>query len=85
MRRAELKEILEEHTEESRRYYRQYPCLYRDLMLWEDYLLCVSLRRKQKYRAAKNGARYDVCRYYGISDKTFYVIRRTLCELCEDV
>lgn len=85
MRRAELKEILEKNTDESRRYYRLYPYLYRDLMLWEDYLQCASLRRKQKYRAPKNGARYDVCEYYGISDKTFYTIRRTLRELCEDV
>ena len=85
MRRTELKEILQKNTEESRWYYHRYPCLYRDLMLWEYYLQCVSIRRKQKIHAPKNRARLDVCDDYAISEKTFYAIRRTLCELCEDV
>ena len=85
MRRTELKEILGKSTAESRRYYRLYPCLYRDLMLWEDYLRSVEEHRQKKYRAPMNYARYKVCDEYGISEKTFYAIRSLLRDLCEDV
>ena len=85
MTRAELKEILQKNSKESRRYYRLYPCLYRDLMLWDDYVQRIAAYRTKKYRAAMNFARYDVCADYGISEKSFYAIRRTLKELCEDL
>ena len=81
MKRSKLKEILEKRTPESRRYYR----LYRDLALWEDFLRIVAKNHTKKYRAAKNFARYDVCEQYGVSEKTFYVIRNILRSLCEDV
>ena len=85
MKRLELKRILEKSSDFSRKYYRQYPTLYRDLILWEDYLLCVEARRTKKQHALKNKARFDIMEMYQISDKTFYAIRRRLRELCEDV
>lgn len=81
MKRSKLKEILEKRKPESRRYYR----LYRDLSLCEDFLRIVAENHTKKYRAAKNFARYDVCEQYGVSEKTFYVIRNILRSLCEDV
>ncbi|MBO4578150.1 MAG: hypothetical protein J5688_05515 [Paludibacteraceae bacterium] len=85
MKRTELKKKLENPTPESRRLYRNYPHLYRDLILWEDYLQCVAQRRKEKIHAPKDRARNDILSYYGISEKTFYAIRRTLRALCSDV
>lgn len=85
MTRTELKKKLEKPTQESRRLYRNYPTLYRDLILWEDYLACVAQMRKEKIHAPKDRARIIVLEYYGISEKTFYAIRRTLRELCSDV
>ena len=57
MKRAELKQILEKISPESRRFYRLSPTLYRDLVLWEDYLQCIELNRKKKYRAVKKTTR----------------------------
>ena len=85
MTRTELKEKLTQPTAESRRLYRLYPTLYRDLILWDDYLRLIAINRQKKYRAAKNYARYDITEEYAISEKTFYAIRRTLRELCSDV
>ena len=56
-----------------------------DLVLWEDYLQCIELNRKKKYRAVKNYARYEICSQYSISEKTFYSIRDVLSYLCDDV
>ena len=85
MKRLELKRILEKSSDESRKYYRQYPTLYRDLILWEDYLQRVEVRCTKKQRALKNKARMDIMESYNICDKTFYAVRRRLKELCEDV
>ena len=85
MTRTELKKKLEKPTPESRRLYRNSPTLYRDLILWEDYLQSVAQKRKEKVHAPKDRARNIVLEYYGISEKTFYAIRRTLRELCSDV
>ena len=85
MKRLELKRILEKSSDESRKYYRQYPTLYRDLILWEDYLQRIEVRCTKKQRALKNKARMDIMEGYNISDKTFYAVRRRLKELCEDV
>ena len=85
MTRTELKKKREKPTPESSRLYRNYPTLYRDLILWEDYLQCVAQRRKEKIHAPKDRARNIVLEYYGISGKTFYAIRSTLRELCSDV
>ena len=85
MKRAELKQILEKISPESRRFYRLSPTLYRDLVLWEDYLQCIELNLQKKYRAVKNYARYEICSQYSISEKTFYSIRDVLSFLCDDV
>lgn len=85
MKRLELKKILEKCDDLSRKYYRLYPTLYRDLILWEDYLQCIEVRRKKKQRAAKDNARMDIMEAYRICDKTFYGIRTRLRSLCEDV
>lgn len=85
MTRTELKEKLTQPTAESRRLYRLYPTLYRDLILWDDYLRLIAINRQKKYRAAKNYARYEITEEYAISEKTFYAICRTLRELCSDV
>ena len=45
MKRAELKQILEKISPESRRFYRLSPTLYRDLVLWEDYLQCIECEK----------------------------------------
>jgi hypothetical protein len=85
MKTAELKEKLEQSTAESRKYYRLYPTLYRDVLLWEDYCRLIETNRHKKYHAVKNSARYDVCEMYGICEKTFFAIRSELKDLCEDV
>ena len=85
MKRLELKKILEKCDDLSRKYYRLYPTLYRDLILWEDYLQRVEVRRIKKQRAARDNARMDIMEVYRISDKTFYRIRSRLKGLCEDV
>ncbi|MBQ7531713.1 MAG: hypothetical protein IJT12_08385 [Paludibacteraceae bacterium] len=85
MTRTDLKKKLEQPAPESRRLYRNYPHLYRDLILWEDYLQCVAQKQKEKIHATKARARNAVLDYYGISEKTFYAIRRTLRSLCSDV
>ncbi len=48
MKRSKLKEILEKRKPESRRYYRLYPCLYRDLALWEDFFTYSCRKPTQK-------------------------------------
>ena len=85
MKRLELKQILEKVSDLSRRYYRLYPTLYRDLVLWEDYLLLVEENRHKQIRALKERARIEICQHYSITDKTFYVIRRRLSDLCYDI
>lgn len=85
MKRTELKEILEKKDGHYQKIYRQYPTLHRDLTLWEDYLQLVVKNREQKIRAPKDRARMCICAHYGITDKTFYVIRTRLRDLCEDV
>ena len=85
MKRLELKQILEKVSDLSRKYYRMYPTLYRDLLLWEDYLQCIEVRHRQKQRALKDKARMDILEAYNICDKTFYAILRRLRDLCEDV
>lgn len=85
MRLKELKEKLQNVTQESRSYYRQYPKLYRDIIIWEDYLECLEKYRRKQYHAPHNYARYDVCNAYLISEKTFYQIHSLLKTLCEDV
>ena len=85
MRRAELKKILENNPEKSKAYYVQYPTLHRDLMLWEDYLQRIEQNREAGFRAAKNNARYEILDAWRIGENTFYLIKRTLSDLCEDV
>lgn len=85
MRRSELKKILEKKCGDYQKFYRQYPTLYRDLVLWEDYLELVTMNYKKKIRAPKARARMDICEDYRMTDKTFYVIRNRLQDLCDDV
>ena len=85
MKRSELKEKLEKISDESRRYYRQYPNLHLYLMIWEDYLAHVAANRKASIHPVKERARGEVCDAWNISKDTFYQIKRTLEDLCEDV
>ena len=85
MKQVELKKILEKSDDLSRKYYRQFPTLYRDLILWEDYLQRIEIRCTKKQRAVKEKARLDIMEAYRISDKTFYLIRNRLRRLCDDV
>ena len=85
MERLKLKRMLEKKCGDYQKMYRQYPTLHRDLVLWDDYLQLVETNRKKKIHAPKDRARIDVCETYGITAKTFYVIRGRLEYLCEDV
>ena len=85
MKRTELKEILSTPSAESRKLYRNYPDLYRALVIWEDYLLELSYARKREEHAAKNAARHIVLDYYRIGENTFYELRSILRSLCEDM
>ena len=85
MRLSELKEILENDTEKSRHYYRQYPSLHRDIVLWEDYLAMVESNRQKGIHRAKERARIAVLDRWIIGENTFYKIHRLLRDVCEDV
>jgi len=85
MKRSELKKILEKKCGNYVKLYRQYPTLHRDLVLWEDYLLLVEMNRNKKIHAPKDEARISICEMYCITDKTFYVIRDRLLDVCDDV
>ena len=85
MNRSELKKILEKKCGNYVKLYRQYPTLHRDLVLWEDYLQLVEKNRNKKIHAPKDEARISICEMYGITDKTFYVIRDRLMDVCDDV
>ena len=85
MRLSELKELLGKDTEKSRYYYRQYPTLHRDLVLWEDYLTTVNSNRQKGIHRAKERARIAVLDRWIIGENTFYKIHQLLRDLCEDV
>lgn len=85
MRRSELKEKLEQITEESRRFYRQYPDLHLYLLIWEDYERLVELHKKAGIHPPKDRAREKILDSWGISKNTFYVIMHLLENLCEDM
>jgi len=85
MRLSELKEILEKDAEKSRSYYRQYPSLHRDVVLWQDYLAMVETYRRKGVHRAKERARIAVLDVWIIGENTFYKIHRLLRDLCEDV
>ena len=85
MKRIELKQILENDTEKGKRYFRLYPTLYRDLLVWEDYLCLVKVKKAAKIRAPKGRARNEILETWNIGENTFYIIHRTLRDLCEDV
>lgn len=85
MKRSELKQILESGTEKSKRYFRLYPTLYRDLVLWEEYLCLVKNYRNAKMHSAKGRARSQILERWYIGENAFYIIHRTLRGLCEDV
>ena len=85
MKRSELRKILEENTEKSWRYYRQLPTLYRDLLLWEDYLELLSSNKKARIHGPANRARWIILTRWRIGENAFYLIRHNLQNLCEDV
>ena len=85
MKRSELKKILEQNNEESRRYYRLFPTLYRDLLLWEDYVELLASHKKNKIHAPANRARWTILDRWAIGENTFYLIHRNLYSLCDDL
>lgn len=85
MTRSELKKILEQNNEESRRYYRLFPTLYRDLLLWEAYVELLAFHKKNKIHAPANRARWTIQDRWAIGENTFYLIHRNLRNLCDDL
>ena len=85
MKLTELKEILAKDAEKSRYYYRQYPTLHRDVLLWEDYLAMVESYHKKGIHRMKARARITILDKWIIGENTFYKIHQLLRDLCEDV
>ena len=85
MRLSELKEMLENQLEKCWYYYRQYPSLHRDVVLWEDYLEMVESNLRKGIHPPKERARIAILDKWMIGENTFYKIHQLLRTLCDEV
>ena len=85
MKLSKLKEILENDAEKCQYYYRQYPSLHRDVLLWEDYHARIESNLRRGIHPVKERARIAIQETWNIGENTFYKIHSRLRDLCEDV
>ena len=81
METQKLKEMLAQPSAESRKLYRAYPTIYRDVVLMEDYEQMVAVNRAAKIPAPMTRARLAILEAYGIGHRTFYDIRLLLASI----